>query len=779
MNTTLKRLSVLILLALATSGLCKAQNPVDCSERLVVCGNTNLSFNSSGSGADDFGTPGNPQPACGVEENQSLWLTIPIEADGTFSFTITPNNAGDDYDFAVFGPNVDCGALGDAIRCSYASPSASGLTGLRASSTDPSEDATGDGFVSELNVLAGETYVLLIDNFSNNNQGFAIDWTGGADIAGEPDINTPVVAPICDLGNNDSELFDLNTLNDFVSGSNPLIVVTYHDTEDDAILGNNALAKDYDASNGDKVYVRGTFTDNGCASVTDFTFELIPVPENVQVTGPPSVCPDVSDILYTVTGGPGYTYKWFIEGGNITSGADTDKITVDWLSTNPDAFLKVLPTTAAGCVGDTIQYDVIINKRLEPLLPTGPAQLCLAPVVEATYSVPFSTGSVYDWTVVNGTLITANGLNEVTVRWDGDAPGQLSFKESNPLITDCEGFSPVLDVTFFPELFAAPVITDVGCFGESTGAIAINPTGGTGTLVVTWDDGATGASRDNLPIGDYTYTVTDDNLCTISNTLTVSQPDELIISELNADNLTCFENNTGFAEAILTGGTIPYTYQWTRNGNPLAQTTSSISNQPAGSYGLVVTDANGCTKNDSFILTEPPLLEPDLSQLINEPICPQASDGEVTVGAMGGTPDYEFIWELTPVQTGATATGLSRGNYTVIIRDANGCETSQQVEVIEQFPRVFVPNAFSPNNDGENDIFGVKSSCSLDTFQLVVYNQWGTVVFATADVAGGWPGTVNGEPVPVGNYAYALSYSFNVNGKLFKESIHGDIRVLR
>lgn len=775
----MKRLFIFFFLALAVSSHCFAQNPVDCGDRLVVCGNTNLSFNSAGSGSDDFGTPGNPAPACGVEENQSLWLTIPIEADGSFGFTITPNNAGDDYDFAIFGPNVGCNSLGPSIRCSYASPSASGITGLSPTSTDPSEDSGGDGFVSELSVQAGETYVLLIDNFSNNNQGFAINWSGSADIAGEPDINSPVVPPICDLENNNEEPFDLTTLNDFVTGNNPRINVSYHENEDDAVLGNNALAKDYTAANGDQIFVRGTFNDNGCASVTDFTFELIPVPENVEITGPASVCPDVNDILYNVTGGAGYTYQWFIDGGNITTGANTEQVTVDWLGTNPDAFLKVLPTTTAGCVGDTIRYDIVINKRLEPSTPMGLTQLCLGPVTEATYSVPFSTGSVYDWTIVNGTLTTPNGVNEVTVRWNGDAPGQISFRESNPLITDCEGFSPVLDITFFPQIFSAPALTDVGCFGESTGAITINPTGGTGTLVVTWDDGATGASRNNLPIGDYTYTVTDDNLCTITNTVTINQPDELMISDLNAGNLTCFQNDTGFADATVIGGTTPYTYQWTMDGNVLPLTGAGISGRAAGSYGLIVTDANGCTKNDSFVLTEPTLLEPDLSQLINEPICPQSSDGEVTVGAMGGTPDYEFIWELTPVQNGATATGLSRGNYTVIIRDANGCETSQQVEVIEQFPRVFVPNAFSPNGDGENDVFGVKSSCSLDTFQLMVFNQWGTVVFATSDVAAGWPGTVDGQNVPDGNYAYAVSYSFNVNGKLFNESIRGDIRVLR
>lgn len=782
MHKTLKRFTI-IFSVLMISGICQAQDPVDCVDRLIVCGNTSLSFNSNGSGIDDFAISGNPQPECGVEEMQSLWLSVPIETDGTIGFIITPKSTSDDkdYDFAVFGPDVSCTNLGTTLRCSYAGvpDGSSGLTGLTATATENSEDTRGDGFVKEIMVRAGEVYTLLIDNFSANDQGFDIEWTGTATIARQPEVVPPVIPAICDLDNNDLEPFDLSDLDDIITGGDPNIRVSYHANEEDAILGNDALNKSIMVSNGFKLFARGTFVDNGCASITDFTFELIAVPENLVVTGPASVCPNVNSILYNVTGSGDYTYQWFIAGGNITSGATTDQVTVDWGSTNPDAFLKVLPTTTAGCLGDTIRYDIVINTRLEPATPIGPLQVCLAEVTEAIYSVPVSAGSVYDWTIVNGSLVSANGTNEVTVRWDADIPGQISFRESNPAITNCEGFSPILTVTFYPRIFTAPIATDVTCFGESTGAIALNATGGTGTLSVTWDDGATGANRTNLPIGDYNYSVTDNNMCVTNGTVSIAQPDELLITMLNTGNLNCFEDNTGFAEATVAGGVMPYTYQWSQNSTILALSDPTINNRSMGNYALLVTDANGCTKAETFILTEPELLEPDLSQLINEPICPQASDGEVTVGVIGGTPDYEFIWQLTPVQNGATAIGLPRGNYTVIIRDANGCETSQQVEVIEQFPRVFVPNAFSPNGDGENDVFGVKSSCTLDSFRLMVFNQWGAPVFATSDVAGGWPGTLDGEKVPDGNYAYALSYSFTVNGSLFNETIRGEIKVIR
>ena len=770
----MNRLLTALFLTVIFTSIAKAQAPVDCADFLVVCGNTNLRFNSSGPGADDFAPAANPNPSCGVRESQSLWLSIPVESDGRLGFTITPNTNGDDYDFALWGPNATCDALGNTLRCDFAGPTGRGLTGLR-----PGGGSAGDGFGADIPVRAGETYILLIDNFVSSSRGFEIEWTGSANIAGEPDITTPVIDPICDVNNDDLEPFNLTSIDEIISNGDPNINVTYHITENDAILGNNAIDKNHTVSNGDVVYARGTFVENGCADITDFAFVLNPTPANVTITGPASVCPEVSGITYTVSGDDDYDYVWSIGGGNITSGNTGNQITVDWLDTNPDAFLEVVPTTAEGCVGETIRLDVTINTRLEPAAPAGPLQLCLEEFTEATYSAVLSTGSQYQWTVVNGTIISPNGTNEITVRWDTDVPGEISYREFNPAIADCEGTSPLVTVTFFPEVFATSTVTDVSCFGESTGAIEVIPTGGTGTLSVTWDDGITGPDRMNLPIGTYTYTVTDENMCSITGMVTVSQPDELFITSLNTGNLVCFQDNSGFAQSMVMGGTSPYSYEWSLNGQVLALSGSDVSGLSAGNYILQVTDANDCVVSQNFVITEPDLLEPDLDQLINNPICPQTSDGQVTVGAKGGTPDYEFIWQLTPVQNDATATGLPRGNYTVIIRDANGCQTSQEVEVRELFPRVFLPTAFSPNGDGANDTFEPIPTCDLNSFRLMVFNQWGTPAFVTTDVNSGWSGTIDGEAAPDGNYAYALSYSFNVNGRLFNETIRGEIKVLR
>jgi len=774
----LKSLFLFTVLFFCGLQIAHAQDPNDCINALTVCGNANLAFNSSGRGNDDFSHPGNQGPSCIIEEVESLWIRVPIQSSGTLGFTISANNTNDDYDFAVYGPDLTCTTLGSPIRCSFAGLVNNGVTGTLESEAETT-DNDGDGWVSILNVIAGQTYFMLIDNFSDSNNGFDLVWTGSAVIAGEPSINTPVVPSICDNNNDDEEPFNLSSLDKDINGGNSNINLTYHRNQDEATLGQNALLKDHMAKNGEEIFARGTFVANGCAATTSFTFQLEAEPSMVSVTGPRSVCPDVNGVVYEAQGDPDYTYEWFISGGTISGPATDNQIEVAWGTTNDSAFLKVLPTASSGCVGDTVNVDITINRRLEPALPSGPNEICLNANTEAIYSIANTPGSQYDWTVENGIVLSGNGTSEVLVRWDGTTTGSIFFVESNPAITDCEGTSPTLSVTQLPVITDSPVLNHVTCFGTSTASISVNPAGGEGVLNVTWADGATGTDRTSLPSGDYTYTITDDNGCQLINTVTITQPDDLVIDNNTQGNLLCFQDNSGFIEISPIGGTTPYRYQWTINANNLNANSARINNLASGTYTVLVTDANGCTTNGSYILTEPTLLEPDLDQLINLPICPQSSDGEVTVGAKGGTPDYEFVWQLNPVQNGVTATGLPRGNYTVNITDANGCSSSQQVEVVERFPRVYIPNAFSPNGDVENDAFHAISQCPLSSFSMSVFNKWGNLVFRSTDINSGWNGFLEGKEVPLGSYAYQVSYTFNVNGQLIAETIHGRIKVIR
>lgn len=155
----------------------------DCRGSEPLCAATSFNGSPSNTGlvADlNFTTRG----CLGSNERQGIWYTFTISAGGTLAFTITPNNAADDYDFAVFGPflSVDCINKNAPLRCSYSG--LSGNTGLRASAVDLTEDSGGDKWVAPLAVSVGEVYMLYVSNYSLSGLQFGLSWqmAGGASI---------------------------------------------------------------------------------------------------------------------------------------------------------------------------------------------------------------------------------------------------------------------------------------------------------------------------------------------------------------------------------------------------------------------------------------------------------------------------------------------------------------------------------------------------------------------------------------------------------------------
>lgn len=153
-------------------------NGPDCDQATTLCNSTDIAYNPTGSGIDDF-AQGNGD-GCLNGENLSAWYFFQFGPDtppgSSIEFAIIPDG-GDDYDFAVWGPDVTCGTLGAPIRCSYSS---SGFTGLADGSGDFSEGPGGNGFVEDILVNPGDGFYLLIDNFSTSFSGFTLSWSGDA-----------------------------------------------------------------------------------------------------------------------------------------------------------------------------------------------------------------------------------------------------------------------------------------------------------------------------------------------------------------------------------------------------------------------------------------------------------------------------------------------------------------------------------------------------------------------------------------------------------------------
>lgn len=149
----------------------------DCQNFTSLCSTAAVPSDASGPGIVSDGCTGYACPAGG--ENHSNWFGFTVFTGGSFDFTVTPIDPNDDYDFAIYGPNVGCGNLGAPLRCSDAA--ALGTTGT-GGDTDFSEPAGGNAQVASMNVIAGEQYIVVVDEWSPNvsGTGYTLSFGGAA-----------------------------------------------------------------------------------------------------------------------------------------------------------------------------------------------------------------------------------------------------------------------------------------------------------------------------------------------------------------------------------------------------------------------------------------------------------------------------------------------------------------------------------------------------------------------------------------------------------------------
>ena len=275
-------------------------------------------------------------------------------------------------------------------------------------------------------------------------------------------------------------------------------------------------------------------------------------------------------------------------------------------------------------------------------------------------SVPYT----YLWTPGNQTNSTATGLCAgMYVLTVTDACGNIIT--ANITLT-----STSLTLT-------ANATANEPCNGSCVGSAATVIVGGVAPFTYAWTPtGGTNATATGLCAGTYTCVVSDINGCTGTATVTITQP-ALLTASITPINEKCFGGNNASATVTAGGGTPNYTYVW----NPTAQTNATATGLSIGSYTVTVTDNNGCTATASVTITQPPPVTATIGVPTNV-LCNAGTNGSATVTPGGGTPNYTYLWTPTG-QTNATATGLSAGNYTVTVTDANGCTATSSVTITQ------------------------------------------------------------------------------------------------
>jgi len=567
-----------------------------------------------------------------------------------------------------------------------------------------------------------------------------------------------------------------------------------------------------------------TVTDaGGCTGEanTAVTVNTNPAP---TITGTTDICNGQTSVM---DAGTGFTnYSW--------SDGSTDQT----LSITSTGSYQVTVTNAAGCTG-TDSFAVTVNAN---------------PVVNISGTESICIGQT-------STLDAGSGLTAYL--WNDGSTGQTLVASTagtySVTVTDANGCTGTDSFVLNVGSSLTPVIAgdlDI-CAGETTTLDA-----GTGYATYSWSNGGTGQTVSVTASGTYIVTVTDAGGCTGESNVSVTVNTNPLPDITGTANICIGEIST------LDAGAGYNLYAW--NDGSAAQTLDASA---SGIYTVTVTDANGCTGTDSFILTAidcttctPPL--PPVGESVNAIIC----EGEVNTtpfvvstepgtlvnwydAPAGGnligtgvtfTPSsagvfyaeavnildpscvserimVELLTDLVSISVTADPTATASGgtvlldasgssilgttltyswttsgsdvmtctdctapeviltqttNFTASVIDEYGCSASASVQVLI-LPAgniVVIPNAFSPNGDGVNDLFRVTGQ-NIETIELFIYNRWGQEVFAAiGELGAGWDGKFRDTDQELGVYVYYANITF-MNGET--ETLKGNITLIR
>ncbi|WP_161792620.1 PKD domain-containing protein [Psychroserpens damuponensis] len=239
----------------------------------------------------------------------------------------------------------------------------------------------------------------------------------------------------------------------------------------------------------------------------------------------------------------------------------------------------------------------------------------------------------------------------------------------------------ILDVTLDTK-------TNVLCFGDNTGAISINATGGRLDYVFSWT-GPNGFTSDNqnienLVAGIYSVTVTDASNCTDTLEVEIVQNTEIAIN-VTTTEIECYGNNDGSITInSISGGVGPYQVAWSNLGTGNNQT-----NLTGGTYIITITDAENCIKDFPVIIDEPAvfLIDPVVTQLS----CSGENDASIMLNFVGGIAPVDLVWNDDPT-AGTERNNLAPGTYTVTITDAAPCTIEESFTIFDIAPLVVSAN---------------------------------------------------------------------------------------
>lgn len=591
----------------------------DCTNAIILCGNTPVGVEPNGIGFDEFSLPGNFVPPCYSFNTATVWFEINIDQAGSLGFDIVPGNGTDDYDFAVYGPVTDCANLGRSIRCSSTNPQNAGVsanTGLNATETDVTEGpgGNGNGYLQELTVNAGERYYLLVDRAIGAG-GFSINLNGTATFPETPDYNTIQDLEVCDVVGSNDGFYDFNLASQAssITSGHPDSQVSFHASLGDANLDQNPLPNTYinTTANRQTIYARISSRTGPCSSIE--TFDLIvnrdPVYNNPNQL---YICNATTIENYDLAG----------LNDQIT-GSDSD-LNITYYSSSIDAFTNRgsitninvpfsgieiffnIRNTVTGCIiTDSFRLDYEYGPTLSQ---PDPLIYCRDENTTLTYDLSDIESEAlngldpddFDTYFYESIANRANDVDRLPISWDASANSRMLYFRTINSATGCYTDSSFDILVVDSPDYAFEEIQYLCVDDPNPFTLQIDA----GFTRYEWSTGQSGTTLNTITVnqpGTYSVTAFNSYGCSTTKTTQVLASERATIVDVEVVGLNYPQN-----EAIINvTGQGAYEFSLDNGGYTSSNTFTGLSR---GYHTITVRDLNGCgsVQSQAFLILDYP-----------------------------------------------------------------------------------------------------------------------------------------------------------------------------
>ncbi|MFB6257163.1 MAG: choice-of-anchor L domain-containing protein [Flavobacteriales bacterium] len=496
-----------------------------------------------------------------------------------------------------------------------------------------------------------------------------------------------------------------------------------------------------------------------------------------------------TDTVYLNPGGPatsGVDYAPFPDTLFFYPGDTAKVLTLDaFLDNNAEGIegldLDLVYKDPSACsVWDTTNLDFFIKDPPDLILNSSNDTTIGACTDSVKIWATASNGcNMYDWN-------WNQGLPDDSVHWvspDTTTTYVVSVSDS------CAVGNPTDSITVYVPNFPPFQVhtyndTTFYCPNESVPVGIDSITGGSGNSIFYWDSLGTDSSYTVNPDSTTTYQVTAVDTClndTVTETVTVNKGFGPLQITAGNDTTICAGSEGRLYIAQQSGGTGNISYDWDPGSQTGASTwfqSDSINGtSDSTTYTVAATDSCGVTASDSMSVN---LSTPIADFTYQAKVLETASPIHFISNSENAS---NYFWDFGYEDFSALSsdTVLSYpvpGTYEVthVVTDQYGCPDTAWKKIKIELPfDLYVPNAFTPDGDGINDVFRGYGA-GMTSYHLQIFNRWGEMIFETKELKKGWDGTVDGDPAPTGTYVYKLTAKGR-NGSV--KTVQGHVSLIR